>query len=125
MFYLLAVGGTHNDITVTGVGIDVAMQIATDALHYYWTSNEDFYGARTGMESAAANYGSDAVQQVSLAWQAVGVKTKQEDDSKLAQLSSSGGGGGGCAIGTGSPIDPSLWILLLIAGASRLHKRFN
>lgn len=125
MFYLLAAGGTHNGVTVTGVGIDIAMQIATDALHNYWTANEDFYGARIGMESAAANYGANAVQQVTLAWQAVGVKSQQEDDSKLGRLAGSSGGGGGCALGNGSPFDPSLWLLFLIAGAGLFRQRFN
>lgn len=120
MFHLLSVGGTLNGVTVAGIGIDTALQIATDALHNYWTANEDFKGARAGMEAAAANYGTEAVTQVGLAWQAVGVK---EDESDLAKFSKSGGGGGGCASGTGSLLDPTLWCLLLIAGAGLARRR--
>ena len=124
MFYLLANGGKHNNVTVTGIGVDTAIQIATDALHNYWTSNEDFLGARAGMEAAAANYGAEAVAQVSLAWQAVGVIKTAEDDSKLSQISSGSRGGRGCAIGNGSTTDPTLWLLLLIAGAGLVRRRF-
>ncbi|MDN3641019.1 M4 family metallopeptidase [Simiduia curdlanivorans] len=122
MFYLLANGGTHNNVTVTGIGVDTAIKIATDALHNYWTANEDFIGARAGMEAAAANYGADAAAQVALAWQAVGVIKKEEDDSKLSRFGSTGGGGG-CAAGSGSPFDPTLWLLALIAGLGLVKKR--
>lgn len=122
MFTLLAAGGSHNGVTVTGVGVDTAMRIATDALHHYWTANTDFIGAREGMVQAAGNYGSNAVQQVRLAWSAVGVEERSTGSETLDRLS--GGGGGGCAAGTGSPADPVLWLLLLIAAGHRLRRRF-
>ena len=74
MFYLLAAGGVHNGIRVNGVGVDTAINIALDAVMHYWTSNETFSGARAGMEEAARLYGANAVTQVGLAWQAVGVE---------------------------------------------------
>lgn len=113
MFHLLAAGGTHNGVTVTGIGVDMAIQIATDALHNYWTANETFAGARAGMEAAAANYGTNAVTQVQLAWKAVGVGETAETP---LQRFSKGGSGGGCATGSGSPADPTLWLLLALAG---------
>ena len=73
MFYLLAAGGTHNGITITGLGIKTAIQIAFDANANYWTNTTDFADAKLGMANAAASYGQEAVEQVNLAWQAVGV----------------------------------------------------
>lgn len=122
MFTLLAAGGSHNGVTVTGVGVDTAMKIATDALHNYWTANTDFAGAREGMVQAAANYGGNAVEQVRLAWSAVGVDESSTGSETLDRLSG-GGGGGGCAAGTGSPIDPVLWLLLMIAAGHQLRRR--
>lgn len=73
MFYLLSAGGTHNGVIVQGLGIQTAIKIAMDAQRHYWVSNTDFTSARSGMEAAAVGYGADAVIQVQLAWQAVGV----------------------------------------------------
>ena len=73
MFYLLAVGGTHNGVTINGLGIKTAIQIAFDANANYWTSTTNFADAKLGMANAAASYGQEAVEQVNLAWQAVGV----------------------------------------------------
>jgi len=75
MFYLLSNGGTQSNtgISVTGVGIQTAMNIAIDASRYYWTSTTDFYDARNGMVLAAQPYGENAVAQVKNAWAAVGV----------------------------------------------------
>ncbi|UTA47216.1 M4 family metallopeptidase [Simiduia sp. 21SJ11W-1] len=124
MFYLLAAGGTHNGVTVTGIGIDAALQIATDALHNYWVTNETFLGARNGMEAAAENYGTDAVEQVKLAWSAVGVGDSAQD-SPIEKISkSSKGGGGGCAIGNGHSQDLSLPLLLLLAFMGLLRQCF-
>ncbi|HEY8570142.1 M4 family metallopeptidase [Microbulbifer sp.] len=73
MFSLLVEGGSHNGISVQGVGMETAIRIAVDANRYYWGATETFASARAGMESAAFNYGDEAVRQVGLAWQAVGV----------------------------------------------------
>lgn len=76
MFYLLASGGTHNNITVTGIGIDTAIKIGLDAMMNYWTPNTNFAHAKIGMIAAAEDiYGIDSneAKQVGLAWEAVGV----------------------------------------------------
>ncbi len=78
MFYLLSVGGTHNSITVTGIGIDNAMKIALDANRTKWTSSTTFHNAKTGMIDVSKNYGQtdtgvNMQQQVRLAWEAVNV----------------------------------------------------
>lgn len=73
MFYLLSVGGVHNNVRVAGIGIKTAMKIAMDALQHHWTRNTNFAAARMGMIMAAEPYGTGAVNQVKLAWQAVGV----------------------------------------------------
>ncbi len=73
MFYLLANGGEHNNIMVSGLGIETAIKIAFDATANYWTSTTNFANAKIGMASAAESYGANAVEQVNLAWQAVGV----------------------------------------------------
>lgn len=74
MFYLLADGGEHNGVMVTGLGIKTAIKIAFDASANYWTSTTDFENAKKGMASAAEPYGQNAVNQVNLAWLAVGVE---------------------------------------------------
>ena len=76
MFYLLAAGGTHNGVTVTGIGITKAIQIATYALSTSWTSNINYQMARVTMVMAAADlFGASAMEQaqVRLAWDAVRV----------------------------------------------------
>ena len=73
MFYLLSEGGVHNNISVTGLGINIAIQIALDANIDYWTTTVDFMNARLGMILAAQPYGTNAVNQVRNAWAAVGV----------------------------------------------------
>jgi hypothetical protein len=72
MFYLLAAGGTHNGVTVTGIGLTDAFAIALKANRLYWSNNVTFQSALNGMVSAA-----DASQanQVKNAWAAVGVGT--------------------------------------------------
>ena len=119
MFYLLVEGGTFNGVTVTGIGIDRAMQIATDAMRYEWTSNETFMSARAGMEAAAAPYSAANATQVANAWRAVGVKSTQEIADEKASTATSGGGGGsggGCSLNTTTTsFDPTLYLLLLLS----------
>lgn len=135
MFYLLASGGMHNGEEVIGLGINTAMQIATDAMRFQWTENENFSSARTGMEAAAENYGTHAIIQVGNAWRAVGVKSNAEieaeriaEENRLAaekssNNSSGGGGGGGCSLNrSSSPLDPTLW-LLVFASIIYLHRK--
>ncbi len=71
MFYLLSAGGTHNRITVTGIGVQRAMRIAYDANRIYWTPTSSFHHARSGMISAAST--AFEKDQVRNAWKAVGV----------------------------------------------------
>ena len=76
MFYLLATGGTHNGVTVTGIGITKAIQIATHAVSTSWTSNITYQMARVTMIMAAADLFTSSTMeqtQVRLAWDAVRV----------------------------------------------------
>ena len=76
MFYLLAAGGTHNGVTVTGIGITKAIQIATHAVSTSWTSNITYQMARVTMIMAAADLFAPSTMeqaQVRLAWDAVQV----------------------------------------------------
>ena len=76
MFYLLATGGTHNGVTVTGIGITKAIQIATHAVSTSWTSNITYQMARVTMIEAAADLFAPSTMeqaQVRLAWDAVRV----------------------------------------------------
>jgi uncharacterized repeat protein (TIGR02543 family) len=82
MFYLLAETGPHthpvSNITVQGIGITKAIQIAYRANMIYWTNFATFSNALTGMVNAATDlYGanSNEVFQVRNAWAAVGVGT--------------------------------------------------
>lgn len=54
MFYLFAEGGRHNNITVLGVGVDLAMQIMYLANRDYWYSGYTFAESEIGVVSAAA-----------------------------------------------------------------------
>jgi len=83
MFHLLAAGGEHNGVALDGVGIETAIKIAVDANRYQWSGRETFLSARSGMEAAAASYGDVAIQQVALAWRAVGVETEEEKVDSL------------------------------------------
>ena len=98
MFYLLSDGGsatpaTTTDmdagmdadsdsdsdevvISVTGIGVDKAFEIAYTANRNFWSSTTNFLAARAGMEMAARTlYPEDPTieRAVSLAWAAVGV----------------------------------------------------
>lgn len=128
MFYLLAAGGSHNGVEVEGIGADMALQIATDALHNYWTSNVDFAGAKAGMISAAANYGDNAVEQTRKAWEAVGVSEAREDcdgGTIFGKSCGTSSGGGGCTLGNpNGEVDPTLYLLLLLALVALARRRF-
>lgn len=74
MFDLLAEGGTHHGVTVTGLGIEAAIQIAVDAARNYWAPTATFASTSTSMMQAATmTHGATAANQMRLAWNAVGV----------------------------------------------------
>jgi len=74
-FYLLSDGGTHNSVTVTGIGVDNAMLIAYRANAFYWTEFSTYSEAAYGTISAADDLDGTGVwaQSVRDAWEAVGV----------------------------------------------------
>ena len=78
MFYLLAEGGTSSSaVSVNGIGIQNAIEVALAAHRDYWTSTSDYAAARSGMVMAAealdtAN-STNWKQSVERAWTAVGV----------------------------------------------------
>ncbi|MDD5427406.1 MAG: M4 family metallopeptidase [candidate division Zixibacteria bacterium] len=76
-FYLLAEGGIHHGITVSGLGVENAVRIAYRANVYYWVSGSDFKNAALGTISAACDLDSSGqwAEQVTQAWKAVGVYT--------------------------------------------------
>ncbi len=75
MFYLLVNGGTHNNIIVTGIGMQAAIKIALAAMRNYWTAATDFHNAKLGMIAAAISYDNthttNTKEQVEKAWNAV------------------------------------------------------
>ena len=77
MFYLLSEGGTFNGTTVTGIGIENAINIMYYTNRNRWPSNCSFYRARLETEYAALKLESDlgefAIPTIR-AWGAVGVK---------------------------------------------------
>lgn len=74
-FVLLSDGGTHHDVTVTGIGVADAIKIAYRANRYYWTLNTDYHQGALGTISAADDLDPTGAWtiQVSKAWTAVGV----------------------------------------------------
>lgn len=75
-FYLLAQGGTHHSVTVTGIGRDKAVAIVYRALVYYLSVYSDFSAARDASIQAATDlYGASSaeVTAVGKAYDAVGV----------------------------------------------------
>ena len=76
-FFLLSDGGTHHDVTVTGIGVQNAMLIAYQANAYYWGVNTDYHEGALGTLSAANDLDPTGVwaAQVAYAWNAVGVTT--------------------------------------------------
>jgi len=74
-FYLLSEGGTHNSVTVTGIGIENAIQVAYRANVYYWTMATDYSEAAYGTVLAADDLDPTGQwsAQVRQAWDAVAV----------------------------------------------------
>lgn len=87
-FYLLSEGGNgvndiNNTFSVTGIGIEKAMQIAYRNLIYYLTPEASFEDSRNGSIQASIDlYGQDSQehQSVANAWYAVGVGDKYIDE---------------------------------------------
>ncbi|MCI0531858.1 MAG: M4 family metallopeptidase, partial [candidate division Zixibacteria bacterium] len=90
MFYLLANGGTHNGVTVLGMGIDTAMAIMFKANRENWDSAAgfSFVDAAVGSIKAAfnTNYFSSWPQQTSRAWSAVKVCTIMPGDPDTSEI---------------------------------------
>ena len=76
-FYLLSDGGIFHGVTVTGIGVANAIQVAYRANANYWTSSTDYANAALGTISAANDLDLTGAwaSQVALAWNAVGVGT--------------------------------------------------
>jgi thermolysin len=76
-FYLLSDGGSHHGVTVTGIGVANAIQVAYRANAYYWTYNSDYHDGAIGTIFAAGDLDSSGVwkDEVAKAWNAVGVST--------------------------------------------------
>lgn len=75
-YYLLSVGGTHNGVTVKGIGSDVAARVAYYTVRDYLQSTDGYKEARAAsIQSALYLYGecSDVVKSVTDAWAAVGL----------------------------------------------------
>jgi thermolysin len=74
-FYLLAEGGTHYEQTVSGIGIEDAMQIAFRANAFYWTPLTDYEHAALGTIAAATDIDPTLALTLEVinAWKAVGV----------------------------------------------------
>ena len=73
MFYLLSLGGSQNDISVEGIGVNNAMKIAVEAARNYWTTNTNFLMAKNSMIAAARLRSDHEATQTEKAWEAVGV----------------------------------------------------
>lgn len=75
-FFLLSDGGTHNGVTVTGIGVQNAMQVAYRANAYYWSYNTDYHAAAIGTMDAADDLDPSGVwsQRAAQAWTAVNVE---------------------------------------------------
>jgi len=75
-YYLAAQGGTHNGVTVSGIGRDKAVQIFYSSLVNYLTPTSKFAAAKTATIQAARDlYGSNSAEVTSItkAFQAVGL----------------------------------------------------
>lgn len=74
-FYLLSDGDTHNGVTVTGIGVENAIQVAYRANAFYWNSQSTYGDAALGTISAANDLDPSGVWATSVmdAWEAVQV----------------------------------------------------
>ncbi len=70
MFYLLSAGGTQHGVTVQGIGVETAIQLALAAQNY-WLPQTGYVDAARGMQSAAVGFDPGVAAQVERAWQAV------------------------------------------------------
>jgi len=74
-FYLLSDGGTYREVTVGGIGVENAVQIAYHANAYYWSYWTDFHDAALGTYFAALDLDPSGTwaTEVTNAWLAVNV----------------------------------------------------
>ncbi|MVP02575.1 M4 family metallopeptidase [Paenibacillus lutrae] len=75
-FYLLAQGGTHSGVSITGIGRNDAAKIIYKALTYYLTSTSNFTAMRQAAISSATDlFGANSAQvnSVKAAYAAVGI----------------------------------------------------
>jgi thermolysin len=74
-FYLLSDGDTFRGVTVNGIGVENAIQIAYHANIYYWTPTTDYRDAAIGTYYAALDLDPSGVwaNEVINAWRAVEV----------------------------------------------------
>ncbi|MFQ5453317.1 MAG: M4 family metallopeptidase [Candidatus Zixiibacteriota bacterium] len=74
-FFLLSDGGTHNNVTVQGIGVANAIKVAYQANAFYWTSSTNYHEAALGTISAAYDLDTTNIWAIeaSYAWNAVGV----------------------------------------------------
>jgi hypothetical protein len=91
-FYMLSQGGTHprqkSTVTVTGIGIEKALQVYYYANNNLFTSSTNFQSARSLTASAAKTlYGCDAWEAVHKSWDAVNVP-----GTRGTECATSGGG---------------------------------
>ena len=74
-YFLLSDGGTHHDVTVTGIGAANGIKVAYRANRYYWNSSSAYADAALGTITAANDLDISGVwgMQTANAWRAVGV----------------------------------------------------
>jgi len=74
-FYLLAMGGTHHSVTVSGIEVENAIRIAYRANALYWTASSTYPEAAYGAILATRDLDPSGwwEEQVRSAWMAVGV----------------------------------------------------
>ncbi len=86
MFHLLSVGGTHYDVTVTGIGIHKAMRIMYRANRVYWDSLTNFIKGARGAVMAAFDLDSTGTwaRRTGKAWEAVRVCKAMPGDANAS-----------------------------------------
>lgn len=74
-FFLLSDGGTHNGVTVTGIGVHNAIRVAYRANAYYWNSQTTYHEAAIATLDAADDLDPSGLwsQRAARAWTAVNV----------------------------------------------------